>query len=145
MMEPMTDDALQNDVQVLKEKVALLDGWRMGESERYDRLERDLTGIYKELRGFRADVDGRFATIDKRFAAIDNRLVQMDAKIDAQGQHLGARIDAQGQDLCARIDAQGQTLGARIDESNRRINQILWLMLITLTGVATNLVVLLLK
>jgi len=44
-------------------------------------------------------------------AVLVGAILQLGAKIDAQGRDLGARIDAAGRDLGARLDAQT----ARID------------------------------
>lgn len=59
--------ALEQDIHDLRERVAFLDGWRQGDSERYDRLERDLGGVKDELRTLGDRLDSQSSRIDALF------------------------------------------------------------------------------
>ena len=62
-MAYMGDDDTGGIVRDLQLKVEFLDGWRVGESERYDRLERDLARLADEVASQRRETRAEFASV----------------------------------------------------------------------------------
>lgn len=62
-MTHMGDDDTGGIVRDLQLKVEFLDGWRVGESERYDRLERDLARLADEVASQRQESRAEFASV----------------------------------------------------------------------------------
>ena len=147
-MQPMADlEKLEAGFHLLEVKVAHLDGWRQGEMERYDRLERDVGSIKDELHDMSQRFEARFERIDERlermderFERIDERFVGIDGRIDELGNRLDGRIDELANRLDGRIDQQGRELGARIDRLDTQFQRMMWLMMGTLASVLANLI-----
>lgn len=69
-MAYMGDDDTGGIVRDLQLKVEFLDGWRVGESERYDRLERDLGRVADEVALLRQETRAEFGSIRVEFGSI---------------------------------------------------------------------------
>jgi hypothetical protein len=48
---------IEQDIHELRERVAFLDRWRQGDSERYERLAQDIVGVKEEMRALSGRVD----------------------------------------------------------------------------------------
>lgn len=134
-MDPMSERDLEQDVNELKERTALLDGWRQGESERYERLERDIVRNRDELG-----------------ARMDRVREELGARIDRTREELGGRIDRTREELGMRIGRIEEEVGTRIGRveeelvhQGARIDRLFWMMLVTLGGLASNLAVVILR
>ena len=62
-MEHMDDDDIGGIVRDMQLKVELLDGWRAGESERCDRLERAVARVALEVALLRQETRAEFGSI----------------------------------------------------------------------------------
>ena len=113
---------LERDVIQLREKVVFLDGWREGESNRYDRLEKsveridtELVGIHGELRHIHSRIDALADSLNGRIDALassmDGRFKDINARIDA----LASSMDGRFKDVNARIDALSASVNSRFD------------------------------
>jgi hypothetical protein len=69
-MAYMGDDDNGGIVRDLQLKVEFLDGWRIGESERYDRLERDLTRLADEVALLRQETRAEFGSVRAEIGSV---------------------------------------------------------------------------
>lgn len=121
--------AVEQDVHDLRERMKYIEGWKDGEAERYGRLERDVAGIKTEIVTSRDAIQAGFrdlrASNDRRFDAMQTDIVDLRGSMDRRFETMDRRFE---------------TMDHRFEHLEKRFDRVLWLLMLTLSGVLTQIV-----